>query len=29
MKNLVPAAILTCFPATNWLIGNVGTRCIA
>jgi len=28
MKYLVLAAFLACIPAANWLIGNVGTRCI-
>ncbi len=28
MKYLVLAAYLLCIPAANWLIGNVGTKCI-
>lgn len=28
MKYVVLAAYLLCIPAANWLIGNVGTRCI-
>jgi queuosine precursor transporter len=28
MKYLVLAAYLLCIPAANWLIGNVGARCI-
>lgn len=27
-KILIAAAFLACIPAANWLIGNVGTRCI-
>ena len=28
MRYLVLVAFLACIPAANWLIGNVGTRCI-
>lgn len=28
MRYAILAAFLTCIPAANWLIGNVGTKCI-
>lgn len=28
MRYLILAAFLACIPAANWLIGNVGTKCV-